>query len=189
MSTATVLRDHNSNNCTPSGNICCCTYVVINDYDKFRSLSRLYMTLFRHRTCTYYLHGRSDRFLVSVSLQWPGGSTQWLGLLSIGFARSRHCHFQRRRVAAAARWLARATWKRQRRCTLIGWTARTVWNWQRRRWRHGWLNCERQQSVTYTNRNCRCYCTLCARVRWRRHTCTRPSTTGCSWNERIWWLR
>ena len=40
--------------------------IVNNDYDKFRSFSRLYMTLFRHRTCTY-LHGRADRFLVSVS--------------------------------------------------------------------------------------------------------------------------
>ena len=59
------LRDHNSNNCTHSGNVCYCTYMVNNDYDKFRSFSRLYMTLFRHRTCTY-LHGRVDRFLVSV---------------------------------------------------------------------------------------------------------------------------
>ena len=38
-----------------------------NDYDKFRSFSRLYMTLFQHRTCTWYLHGRADRFLVLVS--------------------------------------------------------------------------------------------------------------------------
>ena len=60
-----VLRDHSSNNCTHSGNVCCCTYMVNNDYDKFRSFSRLDMTLFRHRTCTY-LHGRADRFLVSV---------------------------------------------------------------------------------------------------------------------------
>ena len=42
------------------------TYMVNNDSDKFRSFSRLYMTLFRHRTCTY-LHGRADRVLVLVS--------------------------------------------------------------------------------------------------------------------------
>ena len=41
--------------------------MVNNDYDKFRSFSRFYMTLFWHRTCTYYLHGRADRFLVLVS--------------------------------------------------------------------------------------------------------------------------
>ena len=39
------VRDHNSNNCTHSGNVCCCTYMVNNDYDKFRSFSRLYMTI------------------------------------------------------------------------------------------------------------------------------------------------
>ena len=61
-----VLRDHNSNKCTHSGNVCCCTYMVNNDYDKFRSFSRLYMTLFRHRTCTYLLE-RADRFLVVIS--------------------------------------------------------------------------------------------------------------------------
>ena len=68
MSTDTemCLRDHNSNNCTHSGNVCYCMYMVNNDYDKFRSFSRLYMTLFRHRTSTY-LHGRADIFLVSVS--------------------------------------------------------------------------------------------------------------------------
>ena len=68
VSTATEMcpRDHNRNNCTHSGNVCYCMYMVNNDYDKFRSFSRLYMTLFRHRTCTY-LHGRADRFLVSVS--------------------------------------------------------------------------------------------------------------------------
>ena len=44
LSTATemCLRDHNSNNCTHSGNVCCCTYMVNNDYDKFRSFSGLY---------------------------------------------------------------------------------------------------------------------------------------------------
>ena len=52
--------------CTPSGDVCCCTYMVNNDYDKFTSFSRPHMTLFRHRTCTY-LHGRADRFLVLVS--------------------------------------------------------------------------------------------------------------------------
>ena len=65
MSKATemCLRDHNSNNYTRRGNVCYCTYMVNNDYDTFRSFSRLYMTLFRHRTCTY-LHGGADRFLV-----------------------------------------------------------------------------------------------------------------------------
>ena len=62
-----ALRDHNINNCPHSGNVCCCTHMVNNDYDKFRSFSRLCMTLFRHRTCTYYLHGRADRFLVLFS--------------------------------------------------------------------------------------------------------------------------
>ena len=61
-----VLRDHNSNNCTHSGNVCCCTYMVNNDYDKFRSFSRLYMTLFWHQTCTH-LHGKAYRFLVLAS--------------------------------------------------------------------------------------------------------------------------
>ena len=43
MSKATemFLRDHNSNNCTYSGNVCYCMYMVNNDYDKFRSFSRL----------------------------------------------------------------------------------------------------------------------------------------------------
>ena len=36
--------------------------IMINS-DRF---PRFYMTLFRHRTCTYF-HGRADRFLVSVS--------------------------------------------------------------------------------------------------------------------------
>ena len=46
MSKATemFLRDHDSNNCTHSGNVCYCMYMVNNDYDKFRSFSRLYMT-------------------------------------------------------------------------------------------------------------------------------------------------
>ena len=41
MSKATemCLRDHNSNNCTHRGNVCYCTYMVNNDYDKFRSFS------------------------------------------------------------------------------------------------------------------------------------------------------
>ena len=78
MSKATemCLRDHNSNNCTHSGNFCYCTYMVNNDYDKFRSFSRLYMTLFRHRTCTY-LHGRADRFLVSVSNGQVAALSDW----------------------------------------------------------------------------------------------------------------
>ena len=49
--------------------------MVNNDYDKFRSFSRLYMTVFRHRTCAYAL---DERHIFSFSLQW-------LGLLSIGF--------------------------------------------------------------------------------------------------------
>ena len=42
MSKATemCLRDHNSNNCTHSGNGCYCMYMVNNDCDKFRSFSR-----------------------------------------------------------------------------------------------------------------------------------------------------
>ena len=34
-----VLHDYNSNNCTHSGNVCCYTYMVNNDYDKFRLFS------------------------------------------------------------------------------------------------------------------------------------------------------
>ena len=74
--TEMCLRDHNSNNCTHSGNVCYCTYVVNNDYDKFRSFSHLYMTLFRHRTCTY-LHGSADRFLVSVSNGQVAALSDW----------------------------------------------------------------------------------------------------------------
>ena len=70
------VRDHNSNNCTHSGHVCCCTHVVNNYYDKFRSFSSLYMTLFRHRTCTY-LHGRADRFLVSVSNGQVAALSDW----------------------------------------------------------------------------------------------------------------
>ena len=81
-----VLRDHNSNNRTHSGNVCCCTYIVNNYYHKCRSFSRLYMTLFRHQTCTFLAW--KSRQIFSFSLQWPGGSTRWLGLLSIGFDRS-----------------------------------------------------------------------------------------------------
>ena len=48
MSTATemCLPDHNSNNCTNSGNVSCCTHMVNNDYDKFRSFSSLYTWLY-----------------------------------------------------------------------------------------------------------------------------------------------
>ena len=78
MSKATdmFLRDHNSNNCTHSGNVCYCMYMVNNDCDKFRSFSRLYMTLFRHRTCTY-LHGRADRFLVAISNGQVAALSDW----------------------------------------------------------------------------------------------------------------
>ena len=77
MSKATemCLRDHNSNNCTHSGNVCCCTYMVNNDYDKFRSFSRLYMTLF---PSNLHIFAWKSRQIFSFSLQWPGGSTQWL---------------------------------------------------------------------------------------------------------------
>ena len=51
-------------------------HMVNNDYDQFRSFSRLYMTLFRHRTCTY-LHGRADRFLVSVSNGQVAALSDW----------------------------------------------------------------------------------------------------------------
>ena len=78
------LRDHNSNKnyCTHSLGIAatfaivCTMYMVNNDYDKFRSFFRLYMTLFRHRTCTY-LHGRADRFLVSVSNGQVAALSDW----------------------------------------------------------------------------------------------------------------
>ena len=78
MSKATemCLCNHNSNNCTQSGNVCYCMYIGNYDYDKFRSFSRLYMTLFRHRTCTY-LHGRADRFLVSVSNGQKAALSDW----------------------------------------------------------------------------------------------------------------
>ena len=71
-----VLRDNNSNNCTHSGNVCCCTYMVNNDYDKFSSFSRLNMTLIRHRTSTY-LHGKADRFLVAVSNGQVAALSDW----------------------------------------------------------------------------------------------------------------
>ena len=74
--TEMCLRDHNSINCTHSGNVCYCMYMGNNDYDKFRLFSRLYMTLFRHRTCTY-LHGRADRFLVSVSNGQVAALSDW----------------------------------------------------------------------------------------------------------------
>ena len=77
MSKATemCLRDHNSNNCTHRGNVCYCTCMVNNDHDKFRSFSRLYLTLFRYRTCTY-LHG-ADRFVVSVSNGQVAALSDW----------------------------------------------------------------------------------------------------------------
>ena len=46
------------------------------DYDKFRSFSRLYTTLFRHRTSTY-LHGGADRFVVSVSNGQVAALSDW----------------------------------------------------------------------------------------------------------------
>ena len=70
-----VLRDHNSNNCTHSGNVSCCTYMVNNDYDKFRSFSRLYMTISASNLHTFA--GKS-RQIFSFSLHRPGGSTQQL---------------------------------------------------------------------------------------------------------------
>ena len=50
--------------------------MVNNDYNKFRSFSRLYMTFFRHRTCIY-LHGRADRFLVLVSNVQVAALSDW----------------------------------------------------------------------------------------------------------------
>ena len=50
--------------------------MVNNDYDKFISFSRLYMTLFRHRTCIYF-HGRADRCLVSVSNGQAAALRDW----------------------------------------------------------------------------------------------------------------
>ena len=75
-----ILRDHNSSNCTHSGNVCCCTYMINNDSDTFRSFSRLYLTLFRHRTCTY-LHGRADRCLVLVSNGQVAALSDWAYML------------------------------------------------------------------------------------------------------------
>ena len=51
-------------------------HMVNDDCDKFTSFSRLYMTLFRHRTCTY-LHERADRFLVSVSNGQVAALSDW----------------------------------------------------------------------------------------------------------------
>ena len=84
MSTATemCLRDHNSNNCTHSGNVCCCTYMVNNDYDKFRSFSRLYDFI---SASNLHIFAWWSRQIFIFSFQWPGGSTRWLGLLSICF--------------------------------------------------------------------------------------------------------
>ena len=39
ITTEMCLHDHNSNNCTHSGNVCSCTCMVNNDYNKFRSFS------------------------------------------------------------------------------------------------------------------------------------------------------
>ena len=50
--------------------------MVNNDYDKLRSFSRLYRTLFRHRTCTC-LHGRAERFLVLVSNGQVAALGEW----------------------------------------------------------------------------------------------------------------
>ena len=73
-----AARSYNSNNCTHSGNVCCCTFMVNNDYGKFRSFSRIYMTLFRRRTCTYYyLYGRADRFLVLISNGQVAALSEW----------------------------------------------------------------------------------------------------------------
>ena len=83
MSKATEMcpRDHNSNNCTHSGNVCYCMYMVNNDYAKLRSFSRLYMTI---SASNLHIFAWWSRQIFSFSLQWPGGSTQWLGSLSIG---------------------------------------------------------------------------------------------------------
>ena len=50
--------------------------MVNNDCDKLRSFSRFYMTLFRHRTCTY-LHGRAERFVVLVSNGQVAALSDW----------------------------------------------------------------------------------------------------------------
>ena len=71
-----VMRDHNSNNCTHSGNVCCCTYTVNNDYDKFRSFSRLIIYDFISAS-NLRIFAWKSRQIFSFSLQWPGGSTRW----------------------------------------------------------------------------------------------------------------
>ena len=75
MSTATAmcLRDHNSNNCTHSGNVCCCTYMVNNDYDKIRSFYRLYMTEFISAS-NWQIFAWKSRQIFGFSLQWPAGA-------------------------------------------------------------------------------------------------------------------
>ena len=68
-----VLRDHNSNNCTHSGNVCCCTYMVNNDYDQFRSFSHLYDFI---SASNLHIFAWKSRQIFSFSFQWPGGSTR-----------------------------------------------------------------------------------------------------------------
>ena len=78
------------NNCTHSGNFSCCTYMVNNEYDKFRSFSpSLYDFILASNLHIFAWKSRQN---FSFSLQWPGGSTQRLGLLSIGFAKSQPEH-------------------------------------------------------------------------------------------------
>ena len=71
-----VLHDHNSNNCTHSGNVCCRTYMVNNDYDKFRTFSCLYYYDFISASNSHIIFAWKNRQIFSFSLQWPGGSIQ-----------------------------------------------------------------------------------------------------------------
>ena len=67
------LRDYNSNNCTHSGNVCCCTHMVNNDYDKFRSFSPSLNDFIS--ASNLHIFAWKSQQIFSFSLQWPGGST------------------------------------------------------------------------------------------------------------------
>ena len=95
--------------------------MVNNDYDKFRSLSHLYMTLFWHRTCTY-LDGRSDRFLVLVSNGQVAALSDWayyhLGFGTNNNANLKNCSISSKRmwselVQMASWWYKTRRWRDQ----------------------------------------------------------------------------
>ena len=77
MSKATemCLRDHNSNNCTHSGNVCYCTYMINNDYDTFRSFSRLYMTISASNLHIIFAWKSRQIFSLSPMARWQHSLT------------------------------------------------------------------------------------------------------------------